>query len=65
MLIGFILLADLAHFIMFAKQKLKPAVFLIVNILQAGAWAGVVVLDLVVIAKGKGVQNFYWPIIVW
>jgi len=63
MLIVLVMLCDLFHFFMYASKKLKPTVFMVTNLSQAGAWAGVIVLDFVVISDGKGVQNKWWPFI--
>lgn len=63
-LILIIFVADLIHLLLYARNKLRPSLFLVTNIAQICCWAGVVVLDLAVIAKGRGMRNKFFPILV-
>ena len=51
MIIG-VLLLDVLAIILFLKDKLNPTVFLIMNSTQTGFWGGILILDLIAIARG-------------
>jgi hypothetical protein len=64
LLIQLVFVTDLVHMLLYSRNKLKPTLFLITNIGQTCCWVGVVILDLVVIARGKGMRNMFFPILV-
>ncbi|KAF2193769.1 hypothetical protein K469DRAFT_550110 [Zopfia rhizophila CBS 207.26] len=52
LLIVSVLLLDVLAILLFLRDALKPGTFLIMNVVQTGFWAGVLLLDLVAIARG-------------
>lgn len=47
-----VLLIDVLAIILFLRDALKPATFLTMNCFQTGFWGGVLILDLVAVARG-------------
>jgi hypothetical protein len=47
-----VLLIDVLAIVLFLRDALKPATFLTMNCFQTGFWGGVLILDLVSVARG-------------
>lgn len=48
-----VLLMDILAMLLFFRDALKPGTLLIMNCFQTGFWAGVLILDIVYIARTK------------
>jgi hypothetical protein len=52
LLIIVVLLLDILAILLFLRDALHPGTFLIMNSIQTGFWAGVLIMDVVAIARG-------------
>lgn len=64
LLIVIVLLIDILAIILFLRDALKPGTFLIMNSVQTGFWAGVLIMDVVAIARGANAVGIGFSVFV-
>ncbi|KAF2262739.1 hypothetical protein CC78DRAFT_582329 [Lojkania enalia] len=57
-----VLLMDVLAIVLFLRDALKPKTFLILNVVQTSFWAGVLLLDIVAIAKDSEGRKYAYGI---
>lgn len=64
LLIVAVLLMDVLAILLFLRDALKPGTFLILNSVQTGFWAGVLIMDFVAIARGASAIGIAFSVFV-
>jgi hypothetical protein len=62
--IAIVLLIDILAIVLFLRDALKPATFLIMNCFQTGFWGGVLIMDFVAIGRGASAVGIGFSIFV-
>ncbi|KAH7396529.1 hypothetical protein DE146DRAFT_614300 [Phaeosphaeria sp. MPI-PUGE-AT-0046c] len=60
-----VLLIDILAIVLFLRDGLKPGTFLTMNCFQTGFWAGVLILDLVSIARGASAVGIGFSVFIF
>lgn len=59
-----VLLIDILAIVLFLRDALKPGTFLTMNCFQTAFWAGVLIMDLVAIARGASAVGIGFSVFV-